>query len=144
MAITTSVFKTNILDVATWDGNNVIDLIEDAHTWLGWHSADAGGHIVGITTFSGGGNTNDNTNRTYEVEGVSSGLGTGAIFHVQRCNSSVWVSVNNPGVGYTGRETITIPASSIGGSGDNSQVANIVIRPYVHSTIAMELDMQLQ
>ena len=136
MAITTAVFKTNILDVATWNGNDVIDLIEDAHTWLGWHSVDAGGHIVGITTFAGGGNTNDNSYRTYEVEGVSSGLGTGAIFHVQRYNSNVWVLVNNPGVGYTGRETITIPASSIGGSGDNGQVADIVIRPYVHSTVA--------
>ena len=135
MAITTAVFKTNILDVATWDQTDVIDLIEDAHTWLGWHSADAGGHIVGLTTYAGGGNANDNTYHNYEVEGVSSGLGTGATFHVFRYNSTVWMGVNNPGVGYTGRETITIPASSIGGNGDNSQVTDIVLKPYVHSTI---------
>ena len=96
MAITTAVFKTNILDVATWDQTDVIDLIEDAHTWLGWHSADAGGHIVGLTTYAGGGNANDNTHHHYEVEGTSSGLGTDAIFHVYRYNSTLWVGVNNP------------------------------------------------
>ena len=136
MAITTAVFKTNILDVATWDQTDVIDLIEDAHTWLGWHSADAGGHIVGLTTYAGGGNANDNTHHHYEVEGTSSGLGTDAIFHVYRYNSTLWVGVNNPGVGYTGRETITIPASSIGGTGDNSQVTDMVLKPYVHSTVS--------
>lgn len=134
MAITTAVFKTNILDVATWNGNDVIDLIEDAHTWLGWHSQDAGGHIVGITTFAGGGNTNNNISRTYAVEGVSSGLGTGAIFHVSRYNSSLWVVVNSPGIGYTGRETITISADDIGGQLNGA--TNLVLKPYVHSTVS--------
>jgi len=134
MAITTAVFKTNILDVATWNGNDVIDLIEDAHTWLGWHSQDAGGHIVGITTFAGGGNPNNNISRTYEVEGVSSGLGTGAMFQVSRYNSNVWVVVNSPGIGYTGRETITISANDIGGQLNGA--TNLVLKPYVHSTIA--------
>ena len=134
MAITTAVFKTNILDVATWNQNDVIDLIEDAHTWLGWHSADAGGHIVGLTTYAAGGNLNDNTWHHYEVEGTSSGLGTGAIFHVTRYNSDTWAWVNAPGIGYTGRETITISADDIGGQLNGA--TNLVLKPYVHSTVS--------
>ena len=133
MAITTAVYKKNINDVGIWSGADVINQLEEAFTGLGWHTQDEGGHIVGITTWQGGGTSVNQTYATFDVEGYHSGVGTGAIFSCYRNSSGTleYVNVNHCGYGYTGGEMITIPAESI----DAPAGQDIILYPFVHSAI---------
>lgn len=133
MAITTAVYKKNINDVGIWSGADVINQLEEAFTGLGWHTQDEGGHVVGITTWQGGGTSSSPDYTVYDVEGYNSGVGTGAIFAVHRAtNGSIdYVNVNHCGYGYTGGEMITIPAESINGPAGQ----DMILYPFVHSAI---------
>ena len=54
MAITTETFKIN----AGWGKTDIIQQMDDAIGWLGWHGGEKSGFVVGLGTAIGGGDTN--------------------------------------------------------------------------------------
>lgn len=112
MAITT----TTISRAAGWARTDVIDQIEEAHTWLGWHGETHSGIVTGFT-YSGGGDINASATYSEVYPSATSGIGTGASFYVVRSSGGTIseLYVNRPGYGYTEGESVTLPADSIGG-----------------------------
>lgn len=112
MAITTETFKVN----AGWARSDIISQMESAFSYLGWNGGYQTGHIVGLGSFWGGGDTNASDDYYDVFQKSTSGIGTGASFYVYRDTHGVRrIIVNRPGVGYTSGELITIDADSIGG-----------------------------
>lgn len=138
MAITTTSIGINTGNVSTWTGIDVINQFEQAFSWLGWHGDTKTGLCVGISSISGGGTINGSSATYDDVEPISTtGIGTGASFLIRRNSSSGLVGeiyVNRPGYGYTGGETLVLPAASIGGSSNGA--TNLTLKVIVDGTIA--------
>jgi hypothetical protein len=117
MAITT----TTISRAAGWAKTDVIDQIEEAFTWLGWHGETHSGIVTGLT-YSGGGDINAAATYSEVYPSATTGIGTGATFYVTRASGGTVnaVYVNRPGYGYTQGESLTLPADSIGGSSNGA------------------------
>ena len=107
MAISTNTFTIN----ANYTKPDMINQLEDAFTWLGWHDkCDHTGLVTGLVDYgiyqdTDGGETSY-TRTFYDAEQyTSSGIGTGASFTMSRYfgNPST-VYVNRPGYGYTNGE----------------------------------------
>jgi hypothetical protein len=135
MAITTTSIGINTGNVSTWTGIDVINQFEQAFSWLGWHGDTKTGLCVGISTISGGGTISGSSVIYEDVEPISTtGIGTGASFLVRRSNIVNEIYVNRPGYGYTGGETLVLPAASIGGSSNGA--TNLTLKVIVDGTIA--------
>lgn len=112
MAITTETFKIN----AGWGKTDIIQQMDDAIGWLGWHGGERSGFVVGLSSFSGGGDTNASDDYHDVFPKSTTGIGTGASFYVYRDTHGVRrVHVNRPGYGYTSGEVVTLDADSLGG-----------------------------
>lgn len=125
MAISTATFTK----VAGWARTDVIDQLEQAFTWLGWHGSQISGLVTSISAYSGGGTVGVADTDYYDVPvATTTGIGTGATFNVYRGNGPVnYVSVNRPGVGYTQGEYVTLSADNIGGSGNGAVSIGITV-----------------
>lgn len=112
MAITTETFKIN----SGWGRTDIIQQLDNALGWLGWHGGEQTGMLVGLGTFWGGGDTNASESYHDVFPKSTTGIGTGASFFVYRDTVGVRrVHVNRPGFGYTSGEIVTLDADSIGG-----------------------------
>ena len=112
MAITTETFKIN----SGWGRTDIIQQLDNALGWLGWHGGERTGMLVGLGTFWGGGDTNASESYHDVFPKSTTGIGTGASFFVYRDTLGVRrVHVNRPGFGYTSGEIVTLDADSIGG-----------------------------
>ena len=117
MAITQNTFSIS----PTWTDDDLVSQLQSAFSWAGQHGGVDSGHVVGVTTFtsclvaSGSGNE-----YFYDCrQSSTSGVGTDASFYIWKASGDiVHLHVNSCGVGYTGGEVLTIPASEFGGSGD--------------------------
>ena len=112
MAITTNTFKVN----AVWASSDVITQMEQAMVSLGWAEGEITGYVVGLGSITGGGDTNASESYEDVRPKSTTGIGTGASFHVTRntdCVQQVWI--NRPGLGYTSGEIVTLSADDIGG-----------------------------
>ena len=123
MAITT----TTISKPVGWAATDVILQLEQAFTWLGFNGSTQTGIVTGISDYSGGGTVSG----SYEYGDVfpvtTSGIGTGASFHVTRDSTITTIYVNRPGVGYTNGEYVTLSANDIGGSGNGAVAIGITV-----------------
>lgn len=120
--------STHTVSIApTWTKADLVNQWEDAFEWLEWHGEEKTGLIVGL------GATINNQSAVVAQEGntfgyypdvfpkSTSGIGTGASFHVYLSNGFInKLSVNRPGYGYTGGELITLDAADIGRTHDVS------------------------
>ena len=114
MAITT----TTIAKSAGWARTDIIYQLEEAFTWLGWHSDTVTGIVTSINSYSGGGTVGSSGIDYHDVFPVTTtGIGTGASFYVRRSGGVIQdIRVNRPGYGYTDGEFVTLSAEDIGGS----------------------------
>ena len=114
MAITT----TTITKSAGWSRSDVITQLEDAFNWLDWHGSPHTGVANTITSYTGGGTVGVSADIYQDVRPVlSTGIGTGASFYVQRSGGSIYrIHVNRPGYGFTAGEIVTLSSEDIGGS----------------------------
>lgn len=124
MAITTTITKS-----VGWARTDVIYQLEEAFSWLGWHSDTTTGIVTSIQSFSGDTDTGSNNVTYYDVRQKStSGIGTGASFNITRSSGNITTMyVNRPGVGYTNGEQIVISGDDIGGSSDTLAATDITI-----------------
>ena len=127
MAITT----TTISLASGYGRTDVIQQLEQGFAYLQWHQATASGIVTGITTYSGGGDVGSATTSYYDCRQESTtGIGTGASFYIDRASDGTipgFVLVNRPGMGYTDGETVTIPASEIGGTANGASALTITV-----------------
>ena len=132
MAITTNTFTKSV----GWARTDVIYQLEEAFSWLGWHSDTTTGIVTSIQSFSGDTDTGDSNTDYFDVRQKStSGIGTGASFNVYRSSGNIdAIYVNRPGVGYTDGEQIVISGDDIGGSSDTLAATDITIVCGVHTT----------
>ena len=124
MAITTTFTKS-----VGWARTDVIYQLEEAFSWLGWHSDTTTGIVTSIQSYSGDTDTGSNSVTYYDVRQKStSGIGTGASFNITRSSGNIdTMYVNRPGVGYTDGEQIVISGDDIGGSTDTLPATDITI-----------------
>jgi hypothetical protein len=137
MAITTTTIGINTANVGVWSGTDVINQLDDAFKWLGFHGESETGLVIGISSIIGsiglGGTITSPSEIYQDVRPVSTtGIGTGASFYVERragnddenifsiAGRVYRIYVNRPGVGYTGGEIVTISAEDIGGSANGA------------------------
>ena len=110
MAISTNTFTIN----ANYTKADMINQLEDAFTWLGWHDkCDHTGLVTGFVDY-GMYQDDDSQNSSYYTyyysaeQTSTTGIGTGASFFVQRYNGNInAVYVNKPGIGYTTGEFLS-------------------------------------
>jgi len=116
MAISTNTFTLN----ANYTKAAMINQLEDAFTWLGWHDkCDHTGIVTGVVDY-GMYQDDDSQNSSYYTyyysaeQTSTTGIGTGASFFVQRYNGNInAVYVNKPGIGYTTGEFLSfVPGSA--------------------------------
>ena len=112
MAISTNTFTIN----ANYTKADMINQLEDAFTWLGWHDkCDHTGLVTGFVDY--GMYQDDDPNNTsgtqyvyyYSAEQTSTtGVGTGASFYMRRYYGNPQITyVNKPGIGYTNGEFLS-------------------------------------
>ena len=127
MAITT----TTISLASGYGRTDVIQQLEQGFAYLQWHQATASGIVTGITTYSGGGDVGSASTTYFDCRQESTtGIGTGASFMIDRASDGTipgYVLVNRPGMGYTDGETVTIPASEIGGTANGASNLTITV-----------------
>jgi hypothetical protein len=125
MAISTATFTK----VAGWARTDVIDQLEQAFTWLGWHGSQISGLVTSISAYSGGGTVGSSGTDYFDVPvATTTGIGTGASFNVYRSSGVVnAIYVNRPGVGYTQGEYVTLSAANIGGSANGAVAIGITV-----------------
>lgn len=125
MAITT----TTITKSTGWARTDVIDILEEAFTWLELHGTQISGLVTSISAYSGGGTVGSAGTDYYDVPvATTSGIGTGATFEVYRSGGTVnTIYVNRPGYGYTDGEYVTLSAEDIGGSGNGAVAIGITV-----------------
>ena len=107
MAISTNTFSLS----ASYTKQDMINQLEDAFTWLGWHDKCAHTGLVtglvdyGIYQDTDGGETSYTRTFHDAEQYTSSGIGTGASFTMSRYfGNPNYVYVNRPGYGYTNGE----------------------------------------
>jgi hypothetical protein len=116
-----------------WSRSDVIDLLEEAATTVGQNSSMSG-LIAGVVTWSGGGNKTSSTRNYYDAK-ATGGNGSGATFWVRYVTSNnsqnvvQEVVIGRPGTGYQPGDTLTIPASELGGT--SSGAADISVTIYI-------------
>lgn len=125
MAITTTIITKN----AGWGRTDVIDQLEQAFTWLGFHGTRISGLVTSISSYSGGGTVGTANTDFFDVPvATTSGIGTGATFDVYRNGGIIQqVIVNRPGSGYVQGEILTLSAADIGGSGNGAVAIGITV-----------------
>ena len=112
MAISTNTFTIH----ANYTKADMINQLEDAFTWLGWHDmCDHTGLVTGFVDY--GMYQDDVPNNTsgtqyvyyYSAEQTSTtGVGTGASFYMRRYYGNPQITyVNKPGIGYTNGEFLS-------------------------------------
>ena len=112
MAISTNTFSLS----ASYTKQDMINQLEDAFTWLGWHDkCDHTGLVTGFVDY--GMYQDDVPNNTsgtqyvyyYSAEQTSTtGVGTGASFYMRRYYGNPQITyVNKPGIGYTNGEFLS-------------------------------------
>ena len=107
MAISTNTFSLS----ASYTKQDMINQLEDAFTWLGWHDkCDHTGLVTGLVDYgiyqdTDGGETSYTRTFHDAEQYTSSGIGTGASFTMSRyfVNQNYFY-VNRPGYGYTNGE----------------------------------------
>ena len=117
MAITQNTFSIS----PSWTSTDLITQMQSAFSWAGQHGGADSGHVVGVTTFTSGLVASGSGNEYFYDcrQSSTSGVGTDASFYIWKSSGDiVHLHVNSCGVGYTGGEVLTIPASEFGGSGD--------------------------
>jgi len=130
MAITTNTFRVN----PGWARSDVITQMETALTWLGWQAGTETGHVVGLSSFSGGGNTGFTDYYEDVRQKSTTGVGTDASFYVYRDSGGVrYVLINRLGVGYTSGELVVLDGNSIGGI--SSGAADLSFKVCVNETV---------
>ena len=107
MAISTNTFSLS----ASYTKQDMINQLEDAFTWLGWHDkCDHTGLVTGLVDYgiyqdTDGGETSYTRTFHDAEQYTSSGIGTGASFTMSRYfGNPNTVYVNRPGYGYTNGE----------------------------------------
>ena len=107
MAISTNTFSLS----ASYTKQDMINQLEDAFTWLGWHDkCDHTGLVTGLVDYgiyqdTDGGETSYTRTFHDAEQYTSSGIGTGASFTMSRYfGNPNYVYVNRPGYGYTNGE----------------------------------------
>ena len=110
MAISTNTFSLS----ASYTKQDMINQLEDAFTWLGWHDkCDHTGIVTGLVDYGMYQDDDPNNNNFYAYyysaeQTSTTGVGTGASFYVRRYYGNVnYVLVNKPGVGYTNGEYLS-------------------------------------
>ena len=117
MAITTNTFSIS----PTWTATDLITQFQDAFSWAGQQGAGDSGHVVGVSTFTSGlvGSGSGEEYFRDAKQSSTSGVGTDASFFIYKNGGQIgYIQVNSCGVGYTGGEVITVPASEFNGSSD--------------------------
>lgn len=125
MAITTTTITKN----AGYARSDIIDQLEQAFTWLEWHSEPVSGIVTGIISYAGGGDINQYAEYDEVFPISTSGIGTGASFYVYRPSGGTVtnIGVNRPGYGYTEGESLVLSSEDIGGSSNGASNLNIVV-----------------
>ena len=107
MGISTNTFSLS----ASYTKQDMINQLEDAFTWLGWHDkCDHTGLVTGLVDYgiyqdTDGGETSYTRTFHDAEQYTSSGIGTGASFTMSRYfGNPNYVYVNRPGYGYTNGE----------------------------------------
>lgn len=126
MAITTSAFYEDAGSSPFYTKKDLIDQLESALSWAGYHGAAISGLVKDIDSYTGGGTVNPGggvgINTFYYEVYPTGGSGSGASFVVSRDSGGqiAKVGVNRPGSGYAENDALTISAADIGGSGDGA------------------------
>jgi len=146
MAVAINTVGVNTADVGTWNGEDVINLLEQQLTWLEWHGDTDYGLVSGISSVNVGNNVLTGSDNEYFEAYVTetTGIGTGAELYGHRITNNIdgfydhngeltFFQVNRCGKNYVGGEVIKIPSSYFGGTYDQDHVTAQVI---VDSTIS--------
>ena len=127
MAITTSAFYEDAGSSPFYTKSDLIDQLESALSWAGYHGAAISGLVKDIDSYTGGGTVNPGNNvgintYYYDVFPTTEGSGSGASFVVARGSGGAIdkVTVNRAGSGYAENEALTISAADIGGSSNGA------------------------
>lgn len=127
MAITTTTISIN----PGWASSSLVNQLESAFNWLGFHGGTDSGIVIGVSTFtSNAGGTAGSTNNDYaDVPTTSiSGIGTGLTLDVFRNNGVInELYVNRPGYGYTGGEIVRVSAADIGGLANGAVNLDLIV-----------------
>ena len=136
MAITTEVFVAPV----GWARSDVLNIMEEAFVWGGYHGGEISGLCTGVAAFSGGGILPGGTNDFYlDIPTTSSGIGTGATLNVYREQSGTGVNtitVNKPGKDYVQGEILTIDPSYFGGGTGIAVTVNVGYSAGIGTTTA--------
>ena len=125
MAITTSVFTK----ASGYSKADLIDQMESALSWAGFHGPAISGLIVSLDAYTGGSTVAGAGSTTYMDVPASGGSGSGASFKVERNGSGAInsVMVSRPGSGYADNENLTLTAADFGDTSNlNIVSANVM------------------
>jgi len=125
MAITTSVFTK----ASGYSEADLIDQMESALSWAGFHGPAISGLVVSLDAYTGGSTVAGAGNTDYMDVPASGGSGSGASFKVERNSSGAInsVMVSRPGNGYTHNQNLTLSAADFGDTTDlNIVSANVM------------------
>ena len=116
MAITQSVFTKDSGSSPRYTRADLIDQMESALSWGGFHGPGISGLIVSLDSYSGGSTIAGAAFTNYMDVSASGGSGSGATFKVERNGSGTVesVMVSRPGSGYADNETLTLAAADFG------------------------------
>jgi hypothetical protein len=110
---------------------DVLTQLEVIFSDLGFHAPGISGLITSLQSRSGGGSNAALSNQYYSNASSTAvtGSGTGATFQVLRnsAGSITSVMVNRPGQDYVTGNTVTIPASEIGGAANGATDITVVV-----------------
>lgn len=115
-----------------WSRSDVIDLMEEAASTAGQNSSMSG-LAAGVVTWSGGGNRTGYSQKTFFDAKATGGNGSGATFYVGYYTSNnsqdvvQEIIVSRPGTGYQTGDTLTIPASELGGTAQGAADISVTI-----------------
>ena len=136
MAITTEVFVAPV----GWARSDVLNILEDALEWGGYHGGEISGLCTGVSAYSGGGILGVGANDSYyDIPTTSSGIGTGATLNVFREQTGTGINtitVNKPGKDYIQGEILTIDPRYFGGGTGIAVTVNIDYSAGIGTTTA--------
>lgn len=110
---------------------DVLTQLEVIFADLGYHAPGISGLITSLQSYINGGSGAAIANQTYynASSTAATGSGTGATFNVNRDSGGTVtrVLINCPGQGYVTGDTVTIPASEIGGAANGATNLTVTI-----------------
>lgn len=125
MAVAINTVGVNTSDLGTWNGEDVINLLEQQLTWLEYHGAADSGLVVGISSVTVGENRIAGSSAIYYESKPFTTSGVGTMFRMAADRETSILDTggydhdgelvrffpNNPGTGYTGGEIVSFKSS---------------------------------